>query len=135
MKATVDALRAALTDAGLTNYFVDVPDAPTLPYVLLWLSPGAPPLEDSVAPQGDLETQLGVTNVGATPEAALVTAGLSRAALVSFAVGSTAVVGRVTWVNLYDSRPVRVDRDATTPAVDRHPATAVDMYRLRSTPA
>lgn len=135
MKATVDALRAALTSASLTNYFVDVPETPLLPYVLLWLSPGAPPVEDAIDPQGDLETMLGVTNVGQTPEAALVVAGLSRTALAGFASGSTAVTGRIVWANLYDSRTVQVDRDTTNAASNQPVAIAVDMYRLRSTPA
>jgi hypothetical protein len=131
----VSTIRAALTAAGLSNYFADAGSAPTLPYVLVWTGSGAPPIEDSVSPVGDFEASFGVTSVAGTPDGVLIVQAAARAALASFASGSTAVAGRVVWLTLEDSRAVQVDTDVTVTATGKHPAYGVDAYRLVSTPA
>jgi hypothetical protein len=135
VKDTIAAIRAALTLASLTNYFADAGTSPTLPYVLVWTGSGAPPVEDSVASRGDFEASFGVTSVAGTTEGVLIVQAAARAALASFATGSTAVAGRIVWLTLEDSRAVQVDSAVTITATGKHPAYGVDMYRLRSTPA
>jgi hypothetical protein len=135
VKATLAALRAALTAAGLANYFTDAGTSPTLPYVLLWTSNGTAPVEDSVATRGDFEAVLGLTSVAGTPDGVLIVQDAARAALASFAAGSTAVAGHIVWLTLEDSRAVQIDTDVTVTATGKHPAYGVDMYRLTSTPA
>lgn len=134
MRATIAAVKAALEAAALTTYYGTVPGTPTYPYVLLWSSAGSPPIEDSVATVGDFEDTLGVTSVALMGEAVLRTQEMARAALASFASGSAAVTGRITWLNLYESRPVDMDQRVTLTG-GTHPGFGVDLYRLRSTRA
>lgn len=135
MNEAIAAIRAALTAAGVTNYYVDVPSSRTYPYALVWSSAGRGDIEAAVAESSAFSDDVGVTVVAASPEGVLSVAGRVRAALAPFEAGSVAVAGRVTWLNHYDSRPVQVDRDVTITATNRHPAFGVDMYRLVSTPA
>jgi hypothetical protein len=135
VRSHLAAIRAALTAADLSNYFADAGTAPVLPYVLVWTGSGAPPVEDSISPLGDFEASFGVTSVAGTPEGVLIVQAAARAALASFAAGSTAVAGRVVWLTLEDSRAVLIDTDVTVTATGKHPAYGVDMYRLVSTPA
>lgn len=135
MKGTIAAIRAALTAASLSNYFADAGTAPVYPYVLLWTGSGTAPVEDSVASRGDFEASLGVTSVAGSPDGVLIVQAAARAALASFATGSTVVAGRIVWLTLQDSRAVQIDRDVTVTATGKHPAYGVDVYRLHSTPA
>lgn len=141
MKALVEALKAACAAAGLEAYFVDPvkyvdgkPVTPPMPYVLLWLGSGRPATEDSVAPSGVLEDDLGVTSVAGTPEGVLTVQGRARAVLAPYAAG-VVVGGRLVTLSLYDSRPVQVDRDAAPTGTGRYPAYGVDLYDLSSVPA
>lgn len=130
----VAAIEAAFAAAGLVSHFVDAPGA-TPPYHLLWTGSGTVPAEASVDPAGDFTDTLGVTSVAGTPKGALIAQREAREALAPFAAGSTVVAGRIVWLTLYDSRSVQVDRDVTVTSTNRHPAYAVDMYRLVSVPA
>ena len=125
MKPYIDAIRALLTAAGITSYYVDVPTTPTYPYVLLWSSSGIAPVEVPVSGTTDLTDSIGATTVAMSADGVLIVQKNARAAL----DGTHPVVsGRVTWLNLYDSLPVQVDRDVTP-----HVVYGVDMYRLIST--
>jgi hypothetical protein len=128
VKPYIDAIKAMLAGLGYAVYFVDVPTAPALPYVLLW-SPatGLPLAETSVAPVGDFTTPIGVTTVAANPDAVLIATSRVNGALDG---AQPAVAGRVVWLNLTDAQPVAPDRDVTP-----HVAYGVGMYRLISTPA
>lgn len=135
MRAHISAIRA-LIPAAYATYFVDVPDAPTYPYVLLWTSAGAPGLETPVCDTNrDLDAVLGVTHVATTPDGALIATERTRAVLQpGGGILRLSVPGRAAWLKRFDSRDVQVDRDVTLPASNRHPAFAVDLYRLTSTP-
>ena len=132
MRAHIAAIMTMLAPLDHQVHFVDVPDAPTYPYILLWSSAGVPGREVPLCDKHtDLDTQLGVTCVAATPLGVLTLAGLVRPIL----DGSEPVVpGRSVRLDLTDSRDVQVDRDVTMLQPDRHPAYGVDLYRLRSTP-
>lgn len=136
MKAHVAAIKA-LIPAPYTFYFVDVPAAPVYPYVLLWTSAGAPGLEVPLCGTNlDLDAIVGVTHVAASTDSILTVAAKVRAALQPAGqILSLSVPGRAAWLKFYDAQTVQVDRDVTLPAPNRHPAYAVDMYRLTSTPA
>lgn len=133
MKAHIDAIRALLEPYGKPVYFVDVPEAPTYPYVLLWTSAGRMVSDEVCGKLDDLNDILGVTIVGATPDAVLVAAPRVRSYLMD---KQPQVEGRhVQPLRLFDSQNVDVDTDVTVPATNRHPAFAVDLYRLISEPA
>lgn len=131
MTGHIEAIRAALTAGGLTNYYVDVPTDATYPYVLLWSSLGLPPVEESVAPLGDITDTIGFTSVAGTADGALIVRGRVKTLMDG---SHPTVTGRLTWLNLYDSLPTAVDRDVTLPS-GAHPGYGVDLYRLISTPA
>lgn len=135
MNEAITAIRAALTAAGVTNYYVDAPSDRTYPYALVWSSAGRPDIEAAVVESSAFSDDVGVTVVAASPEGVLTVTGRVRAALAPFEAGSVTVAGRVTYLSRYDSRPVQVDRDVTITNTNRHPAFGVDMYRLVSTPA
>lgn len=133
MQADIAAIRALLTAAGRTNYYVTVPGTPTLPYDLVWSSGGGLPVERPVTDvHADVDELIGVTTAAGTPEGVLIAQGITRAAL---DLQSPAVAGRVTSLELVDSRPIQIDLDVVIPGTNRNPAYGVDMYRYRSTPA
>ena len=134
MKAELDAVRQLLVPyTGAENievYFGDVPGEPTYPYVLLWCSPGLLEAVEADGAQDDLNEPLGVTYVAETSDAVLVVADRCRKLLVG--AQPTAAGRYVQPLRLEDSRAVRADEAWTLPNTDRHPAYAVDIYRLRS---
>lgn len=133
MKAHIDAIRVLLEPYGKPVHFVDVPEAPTYPYVLLWTSAGRMVSDEVCGKLDDLNDILGVTIVGATPDAVLVATPRVRSYLMD---KQPQVANRhVQPLRLFDSQNVDVDTDVTVPATNRHPAFAVDLYRLISEPA
>ena len=136
MRAHIDAIRA-LIPSTFTTYFVDVPTAPTYPYVLIWSSAGTPGMEQALTDERtDIDTQIGATMAAGTPEGVLIVQSAVRAVLMPGGKPkSLTVPGRVAVLRLEDSRPIAVDRDVTIPTTNRFPAYGVDLYRLISTPA
>lgn len=133
MKADIDALVALAQTSGLTTYYVDVPVAPTYPYLLIWSGSGGLPLERPVSDShADIDEAVGVTAVAGTPGGVLIVQERARAVL---DLKSPVVTGRVTSLELIESRPVQMDRDVIATSTNRNPAYGVDMYRYRSTPA
>lgn len=134
MKADIAAIRALLTTAGLTNYFIDVPEKPTYPYDLVWSGAGGLATERPVADShADVDTLIGVTHVAGTPEGVLIVQAATRAAL---DLKSPVVAGRVTSLELQPGSPaIQMDRGVKIPGTNRNPAYGVDTYRYRSTPA
>lgn len=132
MRGHIDAVTALLAPTGYTVYYVDVPEVPTLPYVLLWSSSGRMVSEAICDARTVLDEQLGVTTVAGTPEGVLTASAVVRARLDD---AQPAITGRRAWLALVDSQPVQVDRQTTIPSTNRHPAYGVDLYRYRSVPA
>lgn len=140
MKAHIDALRATIeTATGWDTYFVNVPERPAFPYVLLWSPAWDAGTEMTLCgARTDLDALVGITAVAGTPDGVLLAHGQIRATL-SPAGRSTAlaVPGRSAEVVLEPGmgQPVQVDRDVVNPETNLHPSFGVEMYRLRSTPA
>lgn len=132
MLAHITAIKALLAPLGYAVYYVDVPEAPTLPYVLLWGTGGVAGPERPLSGPADLTDRLGVTCVAGTPDGVLIVTGRVRGALDG---ARPTVVGRSVWLNLWDARAVQVDREVTIPNTNRHPAYGVDLYALTSVPA
>lgn len=132
MQAHIDAIRALLAPAGYPVHFIEVPGAPTYPYVLLWTSSGRMEPEALCDEIEDLNDVLGATAVGVTAEAVLTVQRKIRPLLGD---SSPSVPGRSVSLRYFDSQPVQVDRDATLPTPNLHPKFGVDLYRLRSVPA
>lgn len=133
MKAHIDGIKALLAPYGHPVHFVDVPEVPTYPYVLLWSGLGRLTSDEFDGEQDDLNDLLGVTTVAANPDATLIAGARVR----SYLLGKQPVVeGRyVQPLHLHDSQTVAVDRDVTIPNANRHPSFVVDLYRLISEPA
>lgn len=131
----LDAIKAALAPLGYPVHLIQVSGSTSLPYLLLWSSSGrlAGATLDDV--RNDIDDSVGVTAAGVTGESALRVAQRARAVLTPGGMGGLAVPGRRAWLRHYDSRPAFVDRDALIPGTSSYPVTAVDMYRLISTPA
>lgn len=136
MRAHIAAIKALIPSA-YTVYFVDVPDAPTYPYVLLWTSAGSPGVEANMCGANlDIDAVVGVTHVATSPDGVLAATAKTRPALQPGGrIKRLAVPDRAAWIEFYDAQNVQVDRDVTLPSSNRHPAYAVDLYRLTSTPA
>lgn len=131
MLAHITAIKALLAPVGAV-YYVDVPDAPALPYVLLWGSSGVPSDDVPISGADDLTDLLGVTAVAGTPDGVLIVRSRVRTLLDG---AHPIVAGRLVTLRLFDSRPTQVDREVTIPNTNRHPAYGVDLYRLTSVPA
>lgn len=131
MRAHIAAIEALLAPLGYETYYVDVPDVPTLPYVLLWGSSGTPTTERPVGfpelEDDDLTDLLGVTCVAGTAYGVLTLRAAVRAVLND---SRPTVQGRFVELHLFDSRDTQVDRD-----VNPHVPYGVDVYRLTSVPA
>lgn len=131
MLAHIAAIKALLAPVGAV-YYVDVPDAPAMPYLLLWGSSGVPSDDVPISGADDLTDVLGVTAVAGTPEGVLIVRDRVRALLDG---AHPTVAGRVVTLQLFDSRATQVDREVTIPTTSRHPSYGVDLYRLTSVPA
>lgn len=131
MREHIAAIEALLAPLGYETYYVDVPETPTLPYVLLWGSSGTPTAERPIGfpdlDDDDLTDLLGVTCVAGTAYGVLTVRSLVRGVLND---SRPDVVGRFVELHLFDSRDTQVDRDVTP-----HVPFGVDMYRLVSNPA
>jgi hypothetical protein len=137
MIAHIAAIRALLVPLGWATYYVDVPDTPALPYVLLWSSAGLPGVEQSVdGARTDIDTTVGLTAVAGTPDGVLIVQKATRGILAPGGLPkSLTVTGRVAVLSLFDSRPIAVDPAVTVPTTNRPVSYGVDVYRLMSVPA
>jgi hypothetical protein len=131
MRAHIAAIEALLAPLGYETYYVDVPETPTIPYVLLWSSNGTTTEERPIgypAPaDDDLTDLLGVTCVAGTAYGVLTLRAAVRGVLND---SRPAVPGRYAELHLFDSQNTQVDRDVTP-----HVPYGVDLYRLTSVPA
>ena len=139
MKAHIDALRARITTAtGYATHYVQAPDKPTFPYVLVWgPSWNAGDEPTLCGTNADLDALVGITAVAGTTDGVLVMQDAIRAALSPAGrMTQLTVAGRSAWLVLAPGygQSVAVDREVTL-IEGGHPAFSVEMYRLRSTPA
>lgn len=130
MRQVIASIEAQIQAAGYPTHFGEVEQAPTLPYVLLWTSPGLL-VDGALDGVRDLHDRLGVTMVATASRLVLDMAPLVRAALVGFMPESDA------WLmqelrDPFDSQAVQIDRDVDFPKTG-YRFFAVDLYRLDGT--
>lgn len=130
MRTIITALKAHLLAAGITAYWVDVPDLPTFPYVLFW-GPAWGKTEDSLAPTTAIDTILKVTTVAENPDLALT---FTSRVLTLLDKKALTAQDRTFELNLEWSQDVEVDRQVTLPPLNRHPAYAVSGFHLNASP-
>jgi len=131
VKTLIESIKARLEAEGYGTYFINVPDAPKYPYVLLWTGSG----QLEVGPMDgtrDLRDTLGVTMVSTFALGVLEMSKIVRAALVGFAPASD------TWSvaefrEPYDSQDIQPDKDVSLPEKG-YPFFGVDLYALDGTP-
>lgn len=135
MRAHVAAIKAQLESAGRQVYVVDVPEGvvPTFPYYLIWATTGDERSDSLCNTDRYIDTEVGVTNVGLTPDSVWAVSATSRGLLQDW---SPVVEGRAVHpLDRTEARAVLPDRDVTLPNTNRHPYYGVDLYRLISEPA
>lgn len=126
--ALFDDLSALLEPLNYKVYDTDVPETPTLPYVVLWGGDAAPHPEESVASQiGGVRDRLGVTVAAGTPMGCRIAH--TRVREVLQPDGFHLPVGDFI-LKLTDHQAVQVDRDETITGTNRHPAYCVDLFRV-----
>lgn len=133
MIAHIEAMKAKLAAHGVTAYYVDAPDSPEYPYVILWGPIWGADSEPITVDDGSFDTPLYVTVVAITPDMVSPLAALVRSVLKGPLQG---VPGRSA--HLFYQRPaqsIQMDRKVTVPDTNRNPAFAVERYELVSTPA
>lgn len=137
-RAHVDGFLDLVRSTGWQVYYVDVPERPTLPYVLVWSPPGGAGSETALdAAERDYDTRFGVTMTAGTALGVVTVADRVRATLTPGGLpGTFPVPGRSgVDVRRVDSQPVQKDADHTRTDTDKPLYYAVDLYRVRSTPA
>jgi len=132
MRGVIESVTARLASQGVTAYWIEVPDAPTWPYVLLWGSGGRMTTNTLGGDMDDLADRLGVTCVSLSALGVLDLVRITRAALIGWSPTTDAL--HVQPLGLTDSQDVQPDRDVRLPNSNRHPYFAVDLYRLVGEP-
>lgn len=132
MRKHIDAVKSLLADGAVTAYWVDVPDAPTYPYALLWGPSWGDSAEVSLGGcEVGMDRMLMVTCVAVNPDVLLTFTERVKTVM----DGSQPIVaGRSTDLRYVRSETTDVDRQVTLPITNRHPAYSVEAYRYRSTP-
>lgn len=127
MRDIVAAVRDLIEDEGVTTHFVNVPEEPTYPYVLVWSSPGAIATEALSDDDDHISDVIGLTYVAEIPESVLDLAGVVRPLVrrTRMSLGG----GVIAWLRPHDSQTVQVDRSVNLPGIG-HPAYAVDLLRV-----
>ena len=127
----VDAVTAALADAGLTVYVGGAPPGvsptATAPYVVLYPEPGRAETASLADDRTNFSAVVQLTCVGLTAEQAM---SVSDRAVAALSV-VLAVAGRASWKpESLDGQPVQRDDDVVPPNF-----YAPSRYRLRSIPS
>lgn len=121
-------LIALLSTLGYKVYDTDVPDTPTLPYLLVWGGDANPNREQPLSSRADgVSDRVGVTVVAGTPAGVRTVHKQARALLQPD--GYPITLGGYT-LKIRDHQPTQVDRDVKLTNTDRHPAFCVDLYSV-----
>ena len=137
MIAELEALRGAVTAAGVQCFIGQVPSTTPMPYASLsapsWGESRDPALVRS-ADEPWVDVRVKVTD---TSEVNVHTrlAHLRAALTPGLAPTRLAVEGRYVTVEWVRGEFVSTDRDVTTPGTNKHPGFGVDTYRVVSQPA
>lgn len=137
MKGHYDAIRARLESLGWPVHLIMAPRGSTPPFVVLW-GPSSPTGGEDDRLEGarsDVDARIGVTCTAGTVDGVLIMQAQVRPALCpGDRTARLDVPGHSAWLTPFDSRGIQIDRDATLPGTESHPAFGVDLYQLRSTP-
>ena len=132
MRGLVDSVIARLAAHDVAGYWLEVPDKPTWPYVVLWSTVGRLRRETYAATADHLADRLGVTMASQSALGVLDHAANVRAILDGWTPAATA--WDMAPLALWDSRQAQPDLAVKLPATGRHPYYAVDLYELRGEP-
>ena len=132
MRALIDSVIARLAAHGVTAYWLEVPDKPTWPYVVLWSTAGRLRRETYAATADHLADRLGVTMVSQSALGVLDHAANVRSVLDGWA--PTSPTWHLVPLALWDSQQAQPDLAVKLPVTGRHPYYAVDLYELRGEP-
>ena len=132
MRALVDSAIARLAAHDVTGYWLEVPDKPTWPYVVLWSTAGKLRRETYAATADHLADRLGVTMASQSALGVLDHATNVRAILDGWTPAATA--WDMAPLSLWDSQQAQPDLAVKLPVTGRHPYYAVDLYDLRGEP-
>ena len=106
------------------------------PFVSVWASPGNREADEATGPEDGYSGRVGVTFTAARTDAALAMAADGIAALTpGRRPVQLTVAGRVVWLEFVEARTVQIDRDVTLPGSNTHPAYAVVLFDVHSSPA
>ena len=127
MRDIIAAVRDLIEDEGITTHFVDVPESPTYPYVLVWSSPGAIATSSLSDDDDHINDVIGLTYVATLAESVMDLASVVRPLVrrTRMSLGD----GVVAWLRPHDTRAVEVDRSVNLPGIG-HPVYAVDLLRV-----
>lgn len=134
MIAHLEAVQALLTPTRAT-YLIDATGVTTYPYFLVWPSTGAPGVDAPLDQNADLSFLIGVTAVGENPTSAGRVAKTGKQVLGPTKFVPLTVTGRRAWIKWEGFATANVDRDATLPGSNTHPAFEAHLYRVESIPA
>lgn len=136
MRAHIQAIESVISARGYQTFFVDVPESPTYPYVVVWSDAGLPGGDSLAGAEDVLRGRIGVTCVAVEPRAVLsMQAEVRRLVAPSARLWSRLPVpGRAAFLRLFDTRPVDVDRQVSLTSANRPPAFGVDVFELDSQP-
>lgn len=132
MRALVDSVIARLAAHDVAGYWLEVPDKPTWPYVVLWSTAGKLKREAYGARADHLADRLGVTCVSQSALGVLDHAANVRSILDGWTPAATA--WDMAPLALWDSQQAQPDLAVKLPVTGRHPYYAVDLYELRGEP-
>ena len=132
MRCLIESVIARLAAHDVTGYWLEVPDKPTWPYVVLWSTVGRLRRETYAATADHLADRLGVTMASQSALGVLGHAANVRAILDGWTPAATA--WDMAPLALWDSQQAQPDLAVKLPATGRHPYYAVDLYDLRGEP-
>ena len=136
MLAELAAIKTALSAALEVPVGIGDMTGHAPPFASVWASPGNREADEATGPEGGYSGRVGVTFTAARTDAALAMAGDGIAALTpARRPARLAVAGRTVWLEFSEARTVQVDRDVTLPGSNTHPAFAVVLFDVHSSPA
>jgi hypothetical protein len=123
----VVALKVRLAPLGYPVHYVEVPGAPTYPYLLLWSTTGRMAAHTLAGRRDFLDDTLGVTGVALSADGVLTVQKRQRALLDGHRLDADGWL--MDELRLKDAQQVQVDRDVEIPGAG-YPKYGVDLYAI-----
>ncbi|MDR0482808.1 MAG: hypothetical protein LBH13_06605 [Cellulomonadaceae bacterium] len=136
MRDHIDAVAATLSVLGLPIYVTTVPDdAPPLPYIMVWMGPGATTARDQPLDQvHNLTVPVGITAVAPDPQGASQVANDVRLLLGQGNWCDLAVKGHTAAIRWSHFATASTNPGGDVPTTPNNPAIEVHMYQIASSP-